>query len=237
MADTEHLVQLEQVTKSYGVGTLSAHEVLHGITLTITRGEFVALIGPSGSGKSTLLHIIGLLDHPTSGTLRVAGEDVAHMTDAELTELRSERLGFVFQQSLLLSAFSAVENVMLPMLLHQHYPDTAMRERARGLLSSVALDRWADFPARNLSGGQQQRVAIARAMAMSPALILADEPTGNLDTVAADGVFQLMRTMNTDHGTSFLIVTHNAALAQRCDRILNVVDGVLVPSSHGRAPR
>jgi lipoprotein-releasing system ATP-binding protein len=150
------------------------------------------------------------------------------MTDAELTELRSERLGFVFQQSLLLSAFSAVENVMLPLLLHQHYPDAAMRERARALLTSVALDRWADFPARNLSGGQQQRVAIARAMAMSPALILADEPTGNLDTVAADGVFQLMRTMNTEHGTSFLIVTHNEALAQRCDRILNVVDGMLV---------
>ncbi len=228
MADTEHLVQLEQVTKSYGVGTPSAHEVLHGITLTIDRGEFVALIGPSGSGKSTLLHIIGLLDHPTSGTLRVAGEDVAHMTDAELTELRSERLGFVFQQSLLLSAFSAVENVMLPLLLHQHYPNAAMRARARELLTSVALDRWADFPARNLSGGQQQRVAIARAMAMSPALILADEPTGNLDTVAADGVFQLMRTMNTEHGTSFLIVTHNEALAQRCDRILNVVDGMLV---------
>lgn len=228
MADTEHLVQLEQVTKSYGVGTPSAHEVLHGITLTIDRGEFVALIGPSGSGKSTLLHIIGLLDHPTSGTLRVAGEDVAHMTDAELTELRSERLGFVFQQSLLLSAFSAVENVMLPLVLHQRYPNAAMRERARALLASVALDRWADFPARNLSGGQQQRVAIARAMAMSPALILADEPTGNLDTVAAEGVFQLMRTMNTEHGTSFLIVTHNEALAQRCDRILNVVDGVLV---------
>lgn len=228
MGDAAHLVRLAQVTKSYGVDTPDAHEVLHGITLTIDRGEFVALIGPSGSGKSTLLHIIGLLDRPTGGTLEMTGQNVAQMTDAELTTLRSERLGFVFQQSLLLSAFSAVENVMMPMLLHQHYPTVAMEERARVLLSSVGLERWADYPAHHLSGGQQQRVAIARAMAMSPALILADEPTGNLDSVAADGVFHLMRTMNTEHGTSFLIVTHNEALAQRCDRILNVVDGMLV---------
>jgi lipoprotein-releasing system ATP-binding protein len=228
VADDTHILTLDAVTKTYSPGTPSALEVLHGISLTIDRGEFVALIGPSGSGKSTLLNIIGLLDRPTSGTLRLAGRDTGTMNDAELTQLRSERIGFVFQQSFMLTAFSAIENVMMPMLLHAHFPDAAMRVRAHALLTEMGIDAWADNPAGTLSGGQQQRVAIARALAMNPALILADEPTGNLDTVAADRVFALMRTVNRDDGTSFLIVTHNEELARRCDRTLEVVDGRLV---------
>ena len=228
MADASHLLLLDGVKKTYDAGTPRAVEVLHGISLTLDRGEFVALTGPSGSGKSTLLNIIGLLDRPTSGTLQLAGRDTGRMKDAELTMLRCERIGFVFQQSFLLSAFSAVENVMMPMLLHEHYPSAAMRSRALQLLEEMGLGAWADHPAGNLSGGQQQRVAIARALAMQPALILADEPTGNLDTVSAESVFQLMRTLNRENGTTFLMVTHNEELSHRCDRMLDVVDGVLV---------
>jgi lipoprotein-releasing system ATP-binding protein len=219
---------LDQVTKTYDVGTPRAVEVLHGISLTLERGEFVALTGPSGSGKSTLLNIIGLLDRPTSGTLQLAGRDTGRMKDAELTMLRCERIGFVFQQSFLLSAFTAVENVMMPLLLHEHYPNAAMRTRALQLLEEMGLGPWANHPAGNLSGGQQQRVAIARALAMQPALILADEPTGNLDTVSAESVFQLMRTLNRESGTTFLMVTHNEELSRRCDRMVDVVDGALV---------
>jgi lipoprotein-releasing system ATP-binding protein len=235
--DEPALLTLDRVTKTYDAGTTTAVEVLHGISLTMARGEFVALIGPSGSGKSTLLNIIGLLDRPTSGTLRLAGRDTATMSDAELTALRSRRLGFVFQQALLLSAFTAIENVMMPMLLHSHFPSDAMRDRALALLEAMGLAAWANNPAGSLSGGQQQRVAIARALAMEPALILADEPTGNLDTASADSVFRLMRELNHTERTSFLIVTHNEALAERCDRTLEVVDGQLLTDAQAAQPR
>jgi lipoprotein-releasing system ATP-binding protein len=237
VADSPHILQLDRVTKTYGVGTPRAVEILHGISLTLDHGEFVALIGPSGSGKSTLLNIIGLLDRPTSGTLQLAGRDTGTMKDAELTKLRSESIGFVFQQSFLLTAFTAIENVMMPMLLHQRFPTEAMETHAHHLLGEIGLDAWANNPAGNLSGGQQQRVAIARALAMNPALILADEPTGNLDTASADNVFNLMRTLNRENGTSFLIVTHNDELAQRCDRTLEVVDGALVPQARDTSSR
>jgi lipoprotein-releasing system ATP-binding protein len=222
------ILRLDRVTKTYDPGAPNALEVLHGISLTLDRGEFVALIGPSGSGKSTLLNIIGLLDRPTSGALFLAGKDTGRMKDAELTELRSERIGFVFQQSYLLSAFSAIENVMLPMLLHHEFPTDPMRAHAHQLLVEMGLDAWENNRATALSGGQQQRVAIARALAMNPNLILADEPTGNLDTKSADSVFALLRKANHQNGTTFLIVTHNEDLAARCDRTLEVVDGHLV---------
>ncbi len=230
VADPEHILTLERVTKTYSLGRPNALEVLHGIDLTLDRAEFVALIGPSGSGKSTLLNIIGLLDRPTTGRLLLRGADTSTMGDAALTTLRNESIGFVFQQSLLLSAFTALENVMIPMLLKHEFPTEAMRQRATDLLGEVGLSAWADHPASNLSGGQQQRVAIARALAMNPALILADEPTGNLDTHAAETVFALMQKVNKENGTTFLIVTHNEALAARCDRTLEVVDGALLPS-------
>lgn len=227
VAEPEHLLRLEHVTKTYSLGRPNALEVLHGIDMALDRGEFVALVGPSGSGKSTLLNIIGLLDRPTTGRLLIRGADTSAMNDAALTALRNESIGFVFQQSYLLSAFSAIENVMMPMLLKHQFPTEAMHTRAGELLADMGLSAWVDHPASNLSGGQQQRVAIARALAMSPALILADEPTGNLDTHSADSVFEMLKKANAELGTTFLIVTHNEALAKRCDRTLEVVDGQL----------
>ena len=214
--------------KTYNPGTAAEVEVLHTIDLVLQHGEFVALMGPSGSGKSTLLNIIGLLDRPTSGTLIINGEDTGTLGDKALTILRGHNIGFVFQSHFLLSAFTAIENVMMPMLVDQKFPNAAMRERAHALLAEMELDPWENNLANNMSGGQQQRVAIARGLAMNPSLILADEPTGNLDTVSTDTVFTLMRKVNVESGTTFLIVTHNLDLAKRCDRIIDVVDGRVV---------
>jgi lipoprotein-releasing system ATP-binding protein len=224
----DEILRLERVCKSYNIDLPSETEVLHGIDLKLNLGEFVALIGPSGSGKSTLLNIIGLLDRPTSGKIFIHGQDTGTLTESEITSLRGHTIGFVFQYHLLISAFTAAENVLMPLLVERGFPSAAIEERARSLLSDVGLDAVADNLANNMSGGQQQRVAVARALAMKPDLVLADEPTGNLDTKSADDVFALMRRENEDHGTSFLLVTHNMALASRCDRILEVVDGRIV---------
>ena len=217
-------MRLQGIRKTYGIGSAHATEVLHGIDLTLARGEFAALIGPSGSGKSTLLNIIGLLDKPTAGKLFLTGQEAEHLPDKELTRLRGDAIGFVFQFHNLLPAFTAVENVMLPLLAAQGRPNAAMRKRAEGLIEQVGLKEWGHQLANDLSGGQQQRVAIARALVMQPALVLADEPTGNLDTVSADNVFTLMRQVSSS-GTAFLIVTHDPRLAARCDRVIELVDG------------
>jgi len=221
-------VQLRAVRKAYNVGEPNETEVLHGIDLQLQRGEFCAVMGPSGSGKSTLLNIVGLLDRPTSGTLSVCGQETTRLDDHTLTHLRGHTIGFVFQYHYLISAFSAVENVMLPMLGDAGFRTPAMEQRAAALIDSVGLTAWKDQPAMRLSGGQQQRVALARALAMNPALLLADEPTGNLDTASANAVFELLRKVNREQGTSVLFVTHNPALAQRCDKIIQVVDGRIV---------
>jgi lipoprotein-releasing system ATP-binding protein len=222
------VLQLNQVCKSYAVGTPAETQVLFDIDLAIQPGEFAALIGPSGSGKSTLLNIIGLLDRPGSGQLYMTGQETSTLDDAQLTLLRGRAIGFVFQSHYLLSAFTATENVMMPMLLQNGREDGNMRERAQTLLAQVNLAQWQDSMVGNISGGQQQRVAIARALALSPSLILADEPTGNLDTKSADAIFELMRKVNKENGTTFLMVTHNMALAKRCDRIIELVDGRVV---------
>jgi lipoprotein-releasing system ATP-binding protein len=219
------ILKLERVCKAYNVGLPTETEVLHDIDLKLDHGEFLALIGPSGSGKSTLLNIVGLLDRPTSGRLLIKGQDTAALDDAEITRLRGHTIGFVFQYHLLISAFTARENVMMPMLVDRGFPGADLEARADRLLAQVGLEKFAGNLANNMSGGQQQRVAVARALAMSPDLVLADEPTGNLDTKSADAVFDLMRQVNRDSGTSFLLVTHNMDLARRCDRIIEVVDG------------
>lgn len=218
-------LRLEGIHKAYGVGTPAETEVLHGIDLVLKRGEFAALIGPSGSGKSTLLNIIGLLDQPSAGKLFITGEPTEQLKDIELTHLRASEIGFIFQFHNLLPAFTALENVMLPRLAALGHPDEAMRAHAAELIDKVGLTPWIEHKSNDLSGGQQQRVAIARALVMNPALVLADEPTGNLDTKSADSVFDLMRDMNKTNGTTFLIVTHDPRLAQRCDRIIELVDG------------
>ena len=221
------VVQLRGVRKAYNAGTPIETEVLHGIDLTLHKGEFCAVMGPSGSGKSTLLNIVGLLDRPTAGTLAVCGEETTTLDDRALTRLRGHSIGFVFQYHHLITAFSALENVMMPMLGAAGFPNEAMRQRAAALIDSVGLTPWQNNLAGNLSGGQQQRVALARALAMDPALLLADEPTGNLDSKSADEVFALLRRFNREHGTTLLFVTHNAALASRCDKTIQVIDGIV----------
>lgn len=228
MADASAVLRIENVCKSYNIGMTSEVEVLHDINLTLNHGEFVALMGPSGSGKSTLLNIIGLLDRPTSGQLFISDQETGKLDDTELTKLRGHSIGFIFQSHYLISAFTALENIMMPMLVNESFPSEAMKTRAHSLLAEMGLEKWEDNLANNMSGGQQQRVAIARALAMNPALILADEPTGNLDTVSTDTVFEMMRKVNIKDKTTFLIVTHNLDLAQRCDRIITVVDGRIV---------
>ncbi len=224
----EPVLQLDGIKKTYAIGTPAQSEVLHGIGFSLEPGEFAALIGPSGSGKSTLLNLIGLLDRPTAGTLTIQGQNTGLLGDADLTRLRGRSVGFVFQYHYLISAFTALENVMMPMLLERGRPDRKMRARAMELLEKVGLKPWADSLPGNMSGGQQQRVAIARALALAPPLILADEPTGNLDTKTTHDVFALMRAISADSGASFLLVTHNMDLAARCDRIIELVDGQIL---------
>ena len=222
------IVQLREVRKSFNLGTPLETEVLHGIDLSLRRGEFCAVVGPSGSGKSTLLNIVGLLDRPSAGSLLIGNEETTTLDDTALTRLRGHTIGFVFQYHHLITAFTALENVMIPMLGAAGFPTAHMRQRAAELIDSVGLTQWKDNLAGNMSGGQQQRVAIARALAMNPAVLLADEPTGNLDTKSADAVFALLRKVNQEHGTTVLFVTHNPELARRCDKTIQVIDGQVI---------
>ncbi len=223
----DRVLHLAGIRKSYGSGEVES-EILHGIDLTLRRGEFAALIGPSGSGKSTLLNLIGLLDRPTCGQLHIDGEDSGQLDDTGLTRLRGQRIGFVFQHHHLIPAFTAEENVAMPLLVARGRPDAEMFERAGQLLDQVGLADRKQYLANRLSGGQQQRVAIDRALVTNPSLVLADEPTGNLDTHSADDVFALLREFNRRQHTTFLIVTHDPRLAARCDRIIELVDGRIV---------
>jgi len=221
---------LEAITKRYNIGTEVETEVLHGITLALQQAEFVALKGPSGSGKSTLLNIIGLLEPSTTGQLDIAGQATQSLDDVGLTALRGATIGFVFQFHHLLPAFTALENVLLPSIIRHGTATLAAEAMARELLMRVGLSGAEYKRPGELSGGMQQRVAIARALSQKPRLILADEPTGNLDTVSADEVFELLRDFNRDHGSACLIVTHDPRLALRCDRVIELVDGRVVSS-------
>ena len=222
---TVALIELADVRKSYNIGLPSEAEILHGVGLRVMRGEFIALMGPSGSGKSTLLNIVGLLERMTSGSYWLQGEAVQQLDDGPLTLRRRTTLGFVFQFHHLLPAFSALENVTLPALLSEGRVSKVQRDRARDLLAAVGLANAMDKRPSELSGGMQQRVAIARALVMDPPLVLADEPTGNLDTASSDEVFVLLRRMHAERGTSFVIVTHDPRLATRCDRRVALIDG------------
>jgi lipoprotein-releasing system ATP-binding protein len=221
MADP--LLAVESVAKEFGDTVVT--RALAGVDFTLRRGEFAALIGPSGSGKSTLLNIIGLLDRPTRGRIVLDGIDTTALDALGLSRLRARALGFVFQFHHLLRAFTALENVMLPAWAEEGLPTRAMRERAVELLDAVGLAERRDYRVNKLSGGQQQRVAIARALAQHPSLVLADEPTGNLDTDSSDEVFELLRDFNQRLGTTFLVVTHDPRIAARCERVIEIVDG------------
>lgn len=225
MAD--RVLELSAVRKDYVTGPVVT-PVLHGVDLALRRGEFTALVGPSGSGKSTLLNLVGLLDRPTSGRITLDGQDTRALDDDGLTRFRGHKVGFVFQFHHLLPEFSALENVMIPMMAARGRADPSMVECAEHLLREVGLAAVQHRRASQLSGGQAQRVAIARALAMAPRLVLADEPTGNLDTRTADDVFALLRRFNQRAGITFLVVTHDPRLADRCDRIVELVDGRVV---------
>jgi lipoprotein-releasing system ATP-binding protein len=222
------IIDLRDIRKTYNAGTPVAAEVLHGVSLAVHAGEFACLIGPSGSGKSTLLNLIGLLEWPSAGSYHLKGQPIEQADDDERTRARLMTLGFVFQFHHLLPAFSALENVMIPGLMRYGAFTAEQRTNASELLAAVGLADALHKRPTELSGGMQQRVAIARSLALAPDLVLADEPTGNLDTHSADGVFELLRRFNEIKNTAFLIVTHDPRLAARCDRVIELRDGAIV---------
>ena len=209
-------------------------EVLKGIDLNIYAGEILSIVGPSGAGKSTLLHCIGTLDLPTSGRIRLAGEELTTMSSARLAAVRNREIGFVFQFHHLLPEFNALENLMLPGLI-QSRPRKEMEKRARALLEEVGLAARATHRPGELSGGEQQRVAIARALALDPKLVLADEPTGNLDSATSDAIHDLFFQINREHGTTIVVVTHNPGFAESMPRVVRMVDGHVVQDDVGRS--
>jgi lipoprotein-releasing system ATP-binding protein len=219
------VLRLADLRKSYNVGAPTEAEILHGLSFSLDRGDFAALVGPSGSGKSTLLNLLGLLDSPTSGELYLLGQATRTLDDEARTQLRARSIGFVFQFHHLIPAFDARENVLMPLMVSGQRIDAAATARADELLEQVGLADHRHKKPRELSGGQQQRVAIARALVQRPALLLADEPTGNLDTQTAGTVFELFRKFNREYGCAVLIVTHDPRLSATCDRTLTLVDG------------
>lgn len=219
------ILRLQGLRKSYNVGKPTEVEVLHGLDLRLQRRDFAALVGTSGSGKSTLLNVIGLLDRPTEGELFLLGEPTSNMDDARRTSLRGRAIGFVFQFHHLIQAFTALENVLMPLMVATGKPTREQLEHARSLLAQVGLEGLEQRKPDQLSGGQQQRVAVARALVTSPALLLADEPTGNLDTKSAAEVFKLLRRFNQESGCAVLLVTHDGRLSAQCDRTIALADG------------
>ncbi len=226
--DDHDVLRLAGLRKSYHVGLPTEAEVLHGLDLRLARNDFAALVGPSGSGKSTLLNLLGLLDTPSAGELYLQGKATRDMDDEARTALRGQAIGFVFQFHHLIQAFTALENVLMPVMVAHGRPSPAAVAQARELLAAVGLEAFTDKKPGELSGGQQQRVAIARALVTRPALLLADEPTGNLDTQSASGVFELFRRFNREYGCAVLIVTHDPRLSASCDRTISLVDGQIV---------
>ncbi|WP_439523430.1 ABC transporter ATP-binding protein [Marivita sp.] len=221
-------LRLSGITKTYNAGTPAAVDVLRGVDATLTRGEVVALVAPSGAGKSTLLHIAGLLDTPDAGTVEIAGEDITGASDRMRTVVRRDQVGFVYQFHHLLPEFSAQENIVLPQLAAGVARRTA-DARALELLEIVGIAQRGHHRPAELSGGEQQRVAFCRALANKPSVLLADEPTGNLDPATSDTVFDALMTLVRETGLSALIATHNMALAARMDRQLRMDQGVLTP--------
>jgi putative ABC transport system ATP-binding protein len=224
------MIEIENVTKVYQMGEVQVH-ALRGVSLTIDQGEWVAVMGPSGSGKSTLMHIIGCLDTPTAGAYRLDGVDVSGMGENQLAAIRNRQIGFVFQTFNLLARTSALKQVMLPMQYTRdgaRVPVGEREQRARDALEMVGLSDRMDHHPTELSGGQQQRVAIARALVNNPAIIMADEPTGNLDSTSGDEVMEILHRLHEERGIMIVMVTHDEEIGAQAERIVRLRDGLLV---------
>ena len=219
------LIEIKNIYKIYNEGKESEVRALDGVDLTVEKGEFVAVVGTSGSGKSTLLHMLGGLDRPTGGTVTVDGKELSAMRDEELTIFRRRKIGFVFQNYNLVPVLNVYENIVLPIQLDGNAPDKAYVER---IIETLGLEAKLQNLPNNLSGGQQQRVAIARALAAKPAIILADEPTGNLDSKTSQDVLSLMKITSQKFAQTMVMITHNEEIAQTADRIVRIEDGRIV---------
>jgi lipoprotein-releasing system ATP-binding protein len=222
----EELVQSRGLKKSFKVGD-DYLEVLRGLNFSIMKGEMLGIVGVSGAGKSTLLHIIGALDRPTEGDVIFNSQGIFKMTDIQLAEFRNRKIGFVFQFHHLLPEFTALENVMMPVLISKKGKDEAIKE-AKRILTEVGLRDRINHKPGQLSGGEQQRVAVARALINNPQLVLADEPTGNLDSKTSEDVYELLYKLNREMGQTFVIVTHNDTLVKRMTRVIRLADGMIV---------
>jgi len=231
------LIETTDLTKVYGVGDVAVH-ALRGVSTAVERGEFLAIMGPSGSGKSTLMNILGCLDRPTDGTYVLDGEDVSQLSKNDLAGVRNRKIGFVFQSYNLLPRLTAAKNVMLPLLYNGHNPlsDRECYERAVAALESVGLSGRVHHRPNELSGGQQQRVAIARALVNTPSIILADEPTGNLDTQSSEEILELLHQLH-DRGTTIVMVTHEPGIADHAGRIIYLRDGQISSDRQNGAGR
>ncbi len=219
----DKLIELKDIVKIYGEKIQT--KVLHKISLDINSGEFLSIIGPSGSGKTTLLNIIGTLDDATSGKIFFSGKNITDMENNQLADFRNQNLGFIFQFHHLLPEFTCLENVLIPSWIKEKRPNDKKLKKAKELLSLVGLEKVMNNKSTDISGGQQQRVAIARALINEPSLILADEPTGNLDSESGDQVYSLLRDVNKKLNTTFIVVTHDRHIAEKSDRVIEMLDG------------
>src|SRR3989344_7050063 len=222
------MIKLKSVYKDYKIDNELTFQALKNINLTIKQGEFSSIMGPSGSGKSTLMHLIGLLDKPTKGKILIEDKDISTLSDDKLSSLRNEFVGFVFQQFNLINRYTVLENVMLPTMYVRKTLNFDPKVRAMDLLKNVGIDEKKDSYPNKISGGQQQRVAIARALIMNPKLILADEPTGNVDTKTGKEILKILTQLNKDKKITIVLVTHEKEIGQQTRRVINIIDGSIV---------
>lgn len=220
------MIVVKDIKKTYRMGDQSI-DALRGVSLSVSDGEFISLMGPSGSGKSTLMSIIGCLDRPTSGSYKLFNKEVSDLSDDELARIRNEKIGFIFQSFNLLPRFSAIKNVELP-LIYSGLPSEEWRKRSLDAMKAVGLENRIDHKPTELSGGQQQRVAIARALVNNPGIILADEPTGNLDSKSGEQIMAILQRLNEDKGVTIILVTHEPNIASFSKRIIHIKDGAIV---------